>query len=924
MIWILCLHFKQESKSLPLSVAERELKSIPTSAQRKSFVTSLPSFQYPISVSSESEKVPSNDELIYRYLKTLPELVFSDPHIQDNLNQLSNSNSPWFSESAIFLQKLAPYFYLPSNAFLEKANLYFQYRMLKTSSIHHLAFAIYDVFYFFFLKNDNRGFRMQAQKIVPFMSFFMHINMPDYVFHLYMNLPKKFRDKIDITILNNPFRKIFAHAFSAIENPLVVLRSLNKADANKHRIRILYFHYLHFLFVHGEHQKVVALSHEIFNNFNWVARGPCQLLMNSYFQQNKLNAAVQVFNEVSAKKHTLQSNKVLLRDLLRIITSAGYYNRDSFHMVLKIILKTGYIPSLQIFSRLLTAISKYNMPEDLLPLINQYRTQFNNRLTPSVFVAAVKALVYCGDINNVKQFYQEAQATGELKNLRHLFNLFLTSTTVSLDASMAMNLLRTFKNDRSFIDESTLVSCITLFSRRKDLDAMEKVYKYISDLGVPTPAEGYAALLDAYIEAANDKKIQLCLEKIEELGIGNNPSVNRMLMRYALYKYDYELLQRCTAVAHKYDKGGRDYLYTIMMLYHTNVGEVKQALNVFSTIQRPNVIHFSIVVTILGNLKQLDQIRSLEERMSSLGIQTTPLSLAAFITSYCKQGAEGLAQAERYMNTIFQTKERRAAIFNPRTANDLRYPVSLFSPLIREYTSLGDMAEAKNVLALYLDYHSKSITSQPDIPFAMASMQLYCSLHDNLLARKFWDLILRVARQNFMSTKVENFISGKDDSADEESEIVAAHKGSLNTSAETYFSFLASVSAFHELDKEWLRLRKWGVDFDESLLNKRIVWTLYSGRIDMALSEFCEYFLTREKLSEYIGEEENTSRIARFLLSPNSPVYASTWDVLREKIAMANENGYVRTQNAELMAATQYFQFWKQKNRLLFTILSGL
>ncbi|WBW73838.1 mitochondrial Cox1 translation regulator Ppr4 [Schizosaccharomyces osmophilus] len=920
-----CLHTKPESESPSSDIAtDRQLESIPKSAERKWLPSSLPNFQQPTSVSQEPETQVPSDESIYRDLKSMSELAFMDPNIQDYLNQLSKSNSPWLSESATFLQKLAPYFYLPPDVFLEKANAYFQYRLLKTSSINHLAFAISDVFYFYFKKNNNRGIHTQAQKIIPFMSFFMHLNMPEYVFHLYIYLPKDMSRNFDITMLNNPFRKTFARAFSLIENPLIVLRSLNMTGRNTHRIRILYLHYLHFLLDHGEHQKVVALSHEIFNKFKWIASGPTRLLMNSYHQQSQFNAAVQVYNEVSVKSDKVESNTILLRELLKVVTSAGYYNRDSFHVFLKTLLKMGYIPSLQIFARLLTAVAKYHMPEVLYPLMNQYRTQFNNMLTPSVFVAAVKAVVYCGDINTIKLYYQEAQASEEIKNLKHLFNLFITSTTVSLDASMAMNLLRAFKDDKSLIDKSTLVSCITLFSRRKDLDAMEKVYKYITDLGVSTPPEGYAALLDAYIEAANEKKIQSCLQKIEELGIGNNPSVNRMLMRYALYKFDYGLLQNCTAFAEKHDKGGRDYLYTIMMLYHTSVGEVRQALNVFSTIRKPNVVHFSIVVTVLGNLKELDQIKFLEERMSSLGIQMTPLSLTAFVTSYCKQGTEGLAEAERYMKSVFQTKQRRASIFNARTANDLRYPVSLFSPLIREYTSLGDMTEAKNVLALYLDYHLKNITSQPDIPFAIASMQLYCSLHDTLLARRFWDLILQVARQNFMSTKVELYISDKKEHEDEEGKLLDAYKGSLNMPAEIYFSFLASVNAFQELNTEWLRLRRWGAEFDEAMFNKRIVWILYSGRIDMALTEFCEYFLSKEKLNEHVEEEESISRIANFLLSYNSPVYTSTWDVLREKLAMANENGYVRSRNEELMTVPKYFQQWKQKNELLYTILSRL
>ncbi|EPX73961.1 translation regulator [Schizosaccharomyces octosporus yFS286] len=921
------LHTKPESESYPLSVTtiDGELESYPASAERP-VPSLLPDFQHSAPVSQRPENPIPSDESIYRDLKSMAELVFIDPHTQDNLNQLSKSNSPWLSESATFLQKLAPYFYLPPDKFLEKANAYFQYRLLETSSINHLAFAISDVFLFYLKKNNNRNIHNDVHKIIPFMSFFLHLNMPEYVFHLYVHMPKGMPYKFDSTMLNNPFRKSFARAFSLIENPLVVLRSLNMTDHNKHRVRILYLHYLHFLLDHGEHQKVVALSHEIFNKFSWIASGPTRLLMNSYHQQSQFNAAVQVYREASARNEAVDSNPVVLRELLKVITAADYYNRDSFQCFLQTLLKMGYIPSLQVFSRLLTAVAKYHMPEVLFPLMNHYRTQFNNMLTPSVFVAAVKAAVYCGDINTIKLYYQEAQASGEIKNLKHLFNLFLTSTTVSLDASMAVSLLRAFRNDTSLINESTLVSCVTLFSRRKDLDAMEKVYKYITDLGVSTPPEGYAALLDAYIEAADEKKIQSCLQKIEELGITKNTSVNRMLMRYALFKYDYERLQNCIAFAEKHDKSGRDYMYTIMMLYHTTVGEFKQALNVFPTIQKPNVIHFSIVATVLGNLKQLDEIKLLEERMSSLNIQSTPLSLAAFVVSYCKQGAEGLAEAERYIDSVFQTKQRRATIFNAKTANDLRYPVSLFSPLIREYTSLGDMTKAKNVLALYLDYHSKNITSQPDIPFAVTGMQLYCSLHDTLLARKFWDLILKVVRQTFMSTKVELYVSGKDEYEEEEEEgkILDAYKGSLNMPAEIYFSFLASVNAFLELDTEWSRLKKWGVEFDEAMYNKRVVWILYSGRIDKALSEFCEYFLSKEKLDEHLEGVGNNSRIANFMLSYNSPVYTSTWDVLREKLAMANEKGYIRSRNEELMSVSKYIHQWKQKNQLMYTILSRL
>ncbi|KAL2312342.1 Pentatricopeptide repeat-containing protein 4, mitochondrial [Schizosaccharomyces pombe] len=831
------------------------------------------------------------------------------------------STNPTLQVRAYMLDLLLPFFTLDLLPFLNKVCECCNHMLLDNPKIKQdLPFAFCYLFSSYFSYKSSRQYTCSSEEISKVFRHLNRLGGSEYVLHLFAQIPKALcKELTDVRTLNHPLRSIFTFCFKNISNPPNLLKLLTKLYPRSDRANeVLYTQYLGFLTKRGDYQIAIYMFDEMYRTHHWSSFTACRLMIESLVRQNKFEEAISLYKKIIAKRPKIARDKKIL-NLLLYISTVSNRSPDAFKLALQSISNANQIPSFDVFSRLMSALVKYNMTEMILPLVKQYDHKFRNLYSPNIFLSIVQALVFCGDMVNIQRWYNMSRINSELSRIKHLLNCFLNSSTVSLDVSMVLELLRDLKKKKIKVDERTLVICITIFSRRKDLFAMEKIHQYFSDQGIKTSNQAYAALLDAYIEAEDTEKIELYLGKIRRLGITEDVSINRMLMRLALDRLDWDLLEQCTKVAERKDPEGQDYLSTITMLYHVRQHELNLALRIFSGIQKPNVVHYSIAATVLGNLNQLDQLLLLEKRMESEGKAPTALSLVAFVSSYCKQGAEGLDEAKRYMSKNFQP-DKRALLFNPRTANDMTYPPSLFSSLIKEYTSLGDIKEAKQVLSTYLEYFSKNITSKPDIPFAIASMRLYCSLHDTVLSRQFWDLILQVAQQNFITTDIAAVVDDKN--IPSPSGVIPAYKSALNVAAETYFSFLASVNSFQELDQEWSRLEKLGFEYDDSLQNKRIIWLLYDDRLDAAIKRVYNIFLSSKRIEELIPDASSQNSIISFFLSPDSPLYFSTLKALRDKLDMAVEDDFVRISQGILVPTVKYLQTIRRDNEILFNLLA--
>lgn len=445
------------------------------------------------------------------------------------------------------------------------------------------------------------------------------------------------------------------------------------------------------------------------------------------------SAAVELYHEVCVSNSCPPRSKRARMTLACLNAAANLVDTTALRSLLHDgaldILESGKgIRIIEPYTTAMSALARQGQVKEVTDLFEEYLSKGHS---PDVIMlsAVVHVRVMTLEISEARFFFNSCEDKYGIKPDQVLHNILLHGFADTLDTQGATNIILAMLEDGFEADPFTASTLIDLFAHTKDADGAENAFKRMVELGVRPNVEVYGSLLHAYIEADDTERVQQAFRDFQASGLKPNSEIMNILLKQLRKEgrsyQEMDELVRNMATLNVFPTNAT---YTQLMRVLINENNMPAALDLFQSLKRPNVYHYTVLMVGFLRVNTSESMDSLIDYYNQLlerGLKPTFITLAVLMNAFVIRNSPGfLKQANELLDSLstWSTVDLTSK-FPPRTIPS----PAIYSPLIRRRKrGPVELVNPKKIFKMFLNGIAGT-DGRPDIRILTSIMSVYAT-----------------------------------------------------------------------------------------------------------------------------------------------------------------------------------------------------